>query len=110
MQVMVDTFSADAEQRIMLSTRLGGQGLALSLFASELAGAGPLVTKQDETPKAGLPERGLRTRALGVVQGTGINRLAGHQELSTRCLPFPRHSMSLSRVSLFFRGFENGSK
>lgn len=54
----------------MLSTRLGSQGLALSLFASELAGAGPMVTKQrtrHQIPRgkqARLPERGLRTRAF----------------------------------------------
>lgn len=66
----MDTFSADTEQRGMLSLRLGSQGLALSLFASELAGAGPVMTEQrtrGQMPKGkqeGLPERGLRTRAF----------------------------------------------
>ena len=46
MQVTVDAFSADTEQCVMLSARPGSLDPALSLFASELAGAGPMVTKQ----------------------------------------------------------------
>lgn len=46
MQVRAGNFSADAEQYVMLSERLGSLGLTLRLFASKLAGAGPIVTKQ----------------------------------------------------------------
>lgn len=78
MQVIMDTFSADTEQRVMLSTRLSRQDLALSLFASNLARTGPMVTKQKrrgQTPRgkqARLPDRGLRTRAFEVVRGTEV--------------------------------------
>lgn len=58
MRVFTDAFPADAEQCAMLSASLGSQEVALSLFASELAEAGPKVTKQGTeglTPRGKAP-------------------------------------------------------
>lgn len=60
----MDTFSADTEQRGMLSPRLGIQGLALSLFASELVGAGPMLTNKG--PEAKCPEASRKGSLRGV--------------------------------------------
>lgn len=87
MQGMVDTFSADAEQLIMLSRARPYPCLPLSW-----QGRAPSDQTKDETPKARLPERGLKTRAFGVVQGTGIHRLGDIRNFPRRCFSFPRHT------------------